>query len=605
MTHSLDKRRARAAFRRRLGFTMIEIMTSVTLSLMLMYAVARIFSRVGGTMNETTSIMQATNSLRNAKNRLTADLEGITVDPVPPRNSRLGDGYLCYVEGMGAPMHRLYNGGYDSFPSKPFSTACIALDSERYQHYKGRSGSDYTDWVDTTVGDVDDSLSFPARAPVDRQFRGRYIRPIYDETGAITGGVPDTFESEVAEIVWFVRGTTLYRRVLPILSNERLQESLYALRLAGNQGTINWDKDTVYVSEPLNVPNPNPDPLCDYGCGFFRFYDVSVHLDEYGRLVANDTSDLTNRANRYGYWNPFGVNGQKSSSPLSIHGKYDFISGKYDGDAWYWLRMPTLQECVQESFRAGAPFGRGSYAYFAYPTDTDETAVWKGPAQTLNFQQNDSEGSPLSAGNHSGADLPAVPAKVTDTDPNPEPFVDFWNNPNFWDEVDPETGDIRTAVSDNVFNQDVILTNVLSFDVKAWDPDVNDYIDLGYDYDRRDGVGNLVFANPMNAANDLCSGGRYFTRNSPLVPYPLPCVYDTWTEQYQRDLYASDYENGTAFSNGSIADVSLDGKITSAQLKDYPPPYDVPLKSLQIEIRVFDPRSKQIRNATFIVDLTK
>ena len=49
----------------------------------------------------------------------------------------------------------------------------------------------------------------------------------------------------------------------------------------------------------------------------------------------------------------------------------------------------------------------------------------------------------------------------------------------------------------------------------------------------------------------------------------------------------------------------MDGKITSAQLKDYPPPYDVPLKSLQIEIRVFDPRSKQIRNVNFVVDLTK
>ena len=85
----------------------------------------------------------------------------------------------------------------------------------------------------------------------------------------------------------------------------------------------------------------------------------------------------------------------------------------------------------------------------------------------------------------------------------------------------------------------------------------------------------------------------------------MPCVYDTWTEQYQRDLYLYDQANGTTLASGSIADVSLDGKITSAQLKDYPPPYDVPLKSLQIEIRVFDPRSKQIRNVNFVVDLTK
>ena len=41
---------------------------------MLMYAVARIFTRVGGTMNETTSIMSMSSQLRNAKDTLTADL---------------------------------------------------------------------------------------------------------------------------------------------------------------------------------------------------------------------------------------------------------------------------------------------------------------------------------------------------------------------------------------------------------------------------------------------------------------------------------------------------------------------------------------------------
>ena len=85
----------------------------------------------------------------------------------------------------------------------------------------------------------------------------------------------------------------------------------------------------------------------------------------------------------------------------------------------------------------------------------------------------------------------------------------------------------------------------------------------------------------------------------------MPCVYDTWSEQYQRDLYVYDQNNGTNLASGSISDIPLDGPITSAQLPDYPPPYDVVLKSLQIEIRVFDPRSKQIRNVNFIVDLTK
>lgn len=610
MTGNLDKRSGRSAFRRRLGFTMIEIMTSVTLSLMLMYAVARIFSRVGGTMNETTSIMQATNSLRNAKNRLTADLEGITVDPVPPRNSRLGDGYLCYVEGMGAPIDRLYSAGYNNLP-QIFSTDSLALDSERFQAYPGES----EEWVDTTVGDVDDILSFTARAPVDKPFRGRYVRPKYDAYGNVVSGEVDTFESEFAEIVWFVRGTTLYRRVLPILSNERLQESLKALRYAARQGDLGgWAlDDTLSEDQARN--------LCEYGFGFFRFYDVSVHLDREFSILepnidpakviktlirANTLGDLTNRANRYGYWNPVGVGivdkqADVAYSSFSVHGASkdpttnasDF-NGARNGakNAWYWLRMPTLQESVQPSFRAGAPFGDSYYAK-AYPSNmvnlVDRTKPdsdkYRGLDQILTHQGS----APLNEVNFLANELPIGSGY---------PFIDFWNTANVWDEVNRETGDLIDASNDLVFNQDVMLTNVLSFNVKAWDPDVNDYIDLGF---------NL--GSEGDNPSDLCSGGHYLFRRfkgtNQLTVAPMPCVYDTWTEQYQRDLYLYDQANGTTLASGSIADVSLDGKITSAQLKDYPPPYDVPLKSLQIEIRVFDPRSKQIRNVNFVVDLTK
>ncbi|MBQ5367878.1 MAG: hypothetical protein IIU43_10415, partial [Thermoguttaceae bacterium] len=224
MNHSTGNRRRNAAARRRLGYTLLEIMTSVTLALMLMYSVAKIFSRVGGAMNETMSTMEMNNSLRNAKNRLTADLEALSVTPAPPRNSRMNEGYLCYVEGMGGPFDRVVAGN----SGMPFSTADIALDTERYEaHYN--NGSDPTDYnADNTVGDLDDILSFTAKAPDGQPFRGRYIKPIYDTqvdgngntVTYIVDAEKSTFESQYAEIVWFVRGTTLYRRVLPIMSND-------------------------------------------------------------------------------------------------------------------------------------------------------------------------------------------------------------------------------------------------------------------------------------------------------------------------------------------------------------------------------------------------
>ena len=40
-------------------------------------------------------------------------------------------------------------------------------------------------------------------------------------------------------------------------------------------------------------------------------------------------------------------------------------------------------------------------------------------------------------------------------------------------------------------------------------------------------------------------------------------------------------------------------------LPDYPPPYDKELKAISIELRVFDPVSRAIKNTTLNVDLTK
>ena len=287
MVSSLDSSRTRATARRRLGFTMLEIMTSVTLSLMLMYAVARIFTRVGGTMNETTSVMSTINTLRNAKVRLTEDLENVTVRTAPPRNSRLGDGFLCYSEGLGAPTARLYNQGFGMRPAT-VTVDDVALDSERYLAYDG----DVTDtdtngrplFCDSTVGDTDDILSFTAKAPAGKQFRGRYIRPVYTyDTDGVTvlnvSGVADFFYSDYAEIVWFVRGTNLYRRVLPLMGNKELQESLNAFA-AG------------YAAIDSNCSYNQACDLRNNGCGFLRYYDVSVHLGADGTVEANTIGDL-------------------------------------------------------------------------------------------------------------------------------------------------------------------------------------------------------------------------------------------------------------------------------------------------------------------------
>ncbi|MBR5626615.1 MAG: hypothetical protein IKW74_03210, partial [Thermoguttaceae bacterium] len=81
----------------------------------------------------------------------------------------------------------------------------------------------------------------------------------------------------------------------------------------------------------------------------------------------------------------------------------------------------------------------------------------------------------------------------------------------------------------------------------------------------------------------------------------LPCVYDTWSEKYQ--VYCCNRNEATLNMDETM--IPLNGKLSSEMLPDFPPPYQVALKGLQVEIRIFDPRSKNIRNITIEADLTK
>lgn len=640
MTNSLNRRRARFAYSARLGFTLVEILTSVTLSLMLMYAVARIFTRVGGTMNETTSIMSMSSQLRNAKDTLTADLEGVTCPIAPPRNSNLNDGYLCYVEGMGAPVHRLYS---DVGGPCAFSTDCTALDTERYLD-KGLNanavdGLEVTNYLacDNTVGDMDDILSFTTRAPEGSFFKARYIEPIRNDSGVITGARIGIYETEYAEVVWFLRGTTLYRRVLPIIPDSVLQDSLNSLTAQGidDEGNVvNWR-----VANALGISDPE---RLQRGMGFYRYYDVSVHMGNNGWPVANTLGDLTNRANRYGVWCPisgtgltmgtdpngntsFGYPGAYPGNPNDVNftGTDRWSGGQGYGFAqsthglygtWYWLRMPTMQESANANFRAGAPFGSAKYGLVWDDIARDDAALtandqnnpkWNGYDQMLTFLANPD--TPLNADTE-GSALPLIDAKGCNMSGGsgnlPVPFIDYWNNPNVWGQVNAETGDLNYASptgNDVVYTSDVILTNVLSFNVRAWDSELSDYVDLG---SGSLNDSSIAGDNPNNlrsfgyyAWGGTAADGSTLTNN-------MPCVYDTWSEQYQKNLYAFDSFNSTNVANSSSSTMDIDNmqEISSSQLLDFPPPYNVPLKSLQVEIRVFDPRSKQIRNATFVVD---
>ena len=627
------------------GYTLIEVMIAVTLTLVLMYALAAIFGRVTSIMTQTQDILSMTNNLRAAKDRLREDLENLTVPRLKAPTSRYG--FFSYVEGQGnAPRNFVYqpapSGFFYATNSRTFST---------YGNFDGRQPT-----VDNTVGDTDDILSFTVRAPAGKWFRGRCFKKLsddvtsYDYQASIDDNI-ETIESEYAEVVWFLRGTTLYRRVLLIIPDEVLEERLRSLNLY-----VQYNFPEI-AGSPLFMPSA--------GFGFYRFFDVSVHFDSDktlswmnvrdsthyslpGRVVANTVSDLANRKNRYGYWSTPVVD-SLSEEPLDDPG----ISGHEGG--WYWMRMPTLQESALWSpfsksdgkfFRAGFPFGRNPKALLEPPT-------WMGDRLALQDRYS-----------------------AYDTKQLPEvPFIDDWQFPNPWAQQEPFSGqlDLSSILPTDLgqlseqqerelklaglanpgdykkLNNDVLLTNVLSFDVKVWnDVDVSkgesgSFVDLGAgevmsansngEQIRLDGVplfdvsGNGITLDPNgrpisppdpNPMNFL-TGGNYShnvvgnlpllfdpTTHDPIVSAPcyrpvMPAVFDTWTEEYQKEFLTQSWSGvfGASSRPGfTVGDIPLDGNVTASDLPDYPPPYEAEIKVIQVGLRTFDPVSRTIKNAT-------
>ena len=181
---------------------------------------------------------------------------------------------------------------------------------------------------------------------------------------------------------------------------------------------------------------------------------------------------------------------------------------------------------------------------------------------------------------------------------NPEKTsVDFWANGTSNDPGNtlPWADDVLGSGSRTA--DDVILTHVIGFDVKAWDPIVGRYVDLG----------------------DTLAGVPYHKKSG----MAAPGVYDTWSTHYESvgtglsgDLPAGNGING--FDDPGFADSdrkynadgsvtfdplpAADGIVDSADEMLTSPPYPVPLRGIQVKIRVFEPDSRQIREVTVIQD---
>ena len=184
--------------------------------------------------------------------------------------------------------------------------------------------------------------------------------------------------------------------------------------------------------------------------------------------------------------------------------------------------------------------------------------------------------------------------------------------------------------------EDVVLTNVIAFDVRVFDPSAP--VSVSVDTALVPGDTGLGVASANGAFVDL-GWNKTVPRQSQLpaatckyrprfaaMPEPLsglpnvagtdPCVWDTWSTHYESNGYDDDNLNGPDQGSNGLDDDG-DGKVdespydadgddlfTTLGSKDDPgeletlPPYRFPLRGIEIRLRCYEPSSRQVRQVT-------
>jgi prepilin-type N-terminal cleavage/methylation domain-containing protein len=152
---------------------------------------------------------------------------------------------------------------------------------------------------------------------------------------------------------------------------------------------------------------------------------------------------------------------------------------------------------------------------------------------------------------------------------------------------------------------DIVLTNVIAFDVRVYDPAVSgtgDYVDLNSEK-----AGSAITTTgSFPAAGKTAFQGRGVYPSSSGTgagSFSLP-TYDTWSTHYecdgqnQGDAPSLTVAKPAKDEGSNNQDDNDDGVVDDAGERETSPPYPVPLRGLEVRIRVYEPSSRQVRQVT-------
>jgi prepilin-type N-terminal cleavage/methylation domain-containing protein len=345
----------------RAAFTLVEMLVAMAITLVMMAAVVTLFANVSNSVRNRRATTEMTNNLRHVRNVLQQDLQGATCPGVTWQKIDSNHGYIELIEGLYSdlnptPLVQDLNGDgdYVDLDESQLNPALSPIPRNNLGADANNDGKITTQELEAhyqnarslvpgALGDFDDVIMlttrnerepFVGRMPIDL-VEGNDARP-FNLKGEGWGDT--TIESTLAEVILFAIENppddditnkffgepgmrTIYRRALLIAP------WVNPYRVTRPNGAIDdqfrSDGEDIEAKPGLVRVLPRGIEVEQAIAGIIAFqerYDLSVRLEwdhtmgNTGRwtIVANTLSDLTKRENRYGHYG-FHYSNQESS----------------------------------------------------------------------------------------------------------------------------------------------------------------------------------------------------------------------------------------------------------------------------------------------------
>jgi type II secretory pathway pseudopilin PulG len=231
----------RSPRRRRAGYTLIEILIGVTITLVLLGVMIRAFVFASDAIAKGRAVIELAGELRTASETLRHDLQSSTARSLPWRSGSSAEGYINTYEGL----------AWDGY----FAGTSLAPSNLN------------------TFGDCDDAIGMTCQN-LEQPYQGLFLG--------------NMVESKTAEIVWWSRWNDAPGPNVGSIDANELADGITVHRRVLLVAPQLNDPTTGYVQAGVNL------------AVFLQNNDVSVRV-EGGNIVANSLADLTKRENRFGH----------------------------------------------------------------------------------------------------------------------------------------------------------------------------------------------------------------------------------------------------------------------------------------------------------------